>query len=144
MKGTKGVLVAFSCASPVTAFCSSCHPRQTCFHAISCDRSLADKCMNPETNKARVRERNVKPSGSPIAPCDEDGFLGLLQNSCRAGGIVHMPEKKGKMEGGQNERYQPTFNERSVSSFCQNSSNLQRVQTQCLARGKMERRAKKK
>lgn len=28
-------------------------------------------------------------------------FLGLLQNSCRAGGIVHMLEKKkGRMEGG--------------------------------------------
>jgi len=67
--------------------------------------------MNPERNKARVRERNVKPSRRPIAPCDEDGFLGLLQNSCRAGGIVHMPEKekKRRMEGGQNERHQHTL-----------------------------------
>lgn len=79
--------------------------------------------MNPETNKERVREKNVKPSGGPVPPCDEDGFLGLLQNSCRAGGIVHMPEKKGEWKEGKMKA--------TCSSFCQKSSNLQRVQTQC-------------
>lgn len=56
--------------------------------------------MNPETNKERVRERNIKPLGGPMPSCDEDRFLGLLQNSFHAGGIEHMPEKKGGMKGG--------------------------------------------
>lgn len=85
--------MAFSSALHVTS-CTSCHLRQTCFHVISSDRRLTNKYMNPETNKERMRERNIKPLGGPMPSCDEDGFLGLLQNSCRAGGIVHMLEKK--------------------------------------------------
>ncbi len=54
--------------------------------------------------------------------CDEDGFLGLLQNSCHAGGIVHVPREE--RENGRRAREDRRKKDGKVATPFNESSSL--------------------